>query len=94
MNNKIKLQNNVLEQSGDSCPQKDLEDSSITKICLHGNNILEESHETCQHKVLEGSSKNVISAIVKNIFKISTPLPLEPSPYSPIHPHIMYLLRM
>ncbi len=50
------------------------------------NNVLEQRFESVQTNVIEESSTNYneISRI-KNILKIGTPLPLEPSPYSPIH---------
>ena len=49
------------------------------------NKVREVGVESLPHNVLEHSSNNVISAIVKNIFKISTPLTLEPSQPSRIH---------
>jgi hypothetical protein len=50
------------------------------------NNVIEESVPTWEHNVIEDSSTNYNEiSRVKNILKIGTPLPLEPSLYSPIH---------
>jgi hypothetical protein len=50
------------------------------------NNVLEQSDSTLSPNVIEDSSTNYNEiSRVKNILKIGTPLPLEPSLYSPIH---------
>ena len=50
------------------------------------NNVLVDYDDDCHHKVIEESSSNDTEILrVKNIFKVGTPLPLEPSLYSPIH---------
>ena len=51
------------------------------------NHVLEDDDVNLHNTVVEDSSTNYNEiSKVKNILKISTPLPLEPSLYSPIHP--------
>ena len=49
------------------------------------NNVTEPGADNSLHNVPEESSSNNEISELKNIFKIPTPLPLEPSLYSPIH---------
>jgi hypothetical protein len=70
-----KLQNKVREFEVEALPSHLLEQSSTTKLSPQRDNKVPEESST---------NDNEISR-VKNIFKIGTPLPLEPSLYSPIH---------
>lgn len=87
MNNGTKSQNKVSESEMEGFPHHQTEQSSMNKLFSYKNNVLEESNLMLDSNVIDGSSNNGISK-VKNIFKISTPLPLEPSQPSRIHTYV------
>jgi hypothetical protein len=92
-----KLQNNVTEPSFPAL-EKNVTEESSKKLCHNGNNkneiklqnkVRESEMENLlpSHLLEQSSSKDNETLSVKNILKIGTPLPLEPSLYSPIHPN-------
>ena len=70
-----KLQNNVLEKSVPALERNIIEESSRILLSCWVDNLVIEDSSSYDNEILR----------VKNIFKIGTPLPLEPSLYSPIH---------
>ena len=63
-----------------------LKKNLIKFISKTQNDVLEQSDINGEHNVIEDSSINASETLrVKNILKIRTLLPLEPSLYSPIH---------